>query len=124
MKGYFWNNRVLSDLAKSKYISDVVKNFNLDFIAVMETDKQGMPKKNLTRLSVCADFVLHCLSPRGRYRGILLGMDLVFIKFYLSNKTNKFNCTLMVVYGPAQDQYKFAFLVELVRTCSITFCQL
>jgi hypothetical protein len=51
-------------------------------------------------------------------------MDLVFIKFYLSNKTNKFNWTLMVVYGPAQDQYKSAFLVELVRTCSITFCQL
>jgi hypothetical protein len=57
MKGYFWNNRVLSDLAKFKYISAVVKNFNLDFIAVMETDKQGMPKKYLTRLSVCVDFV-------------------------------------------------------------------
>jgi hypothetical protein len=57
MKAYFWKNIVLSDLAKFKYISAVVKNFNLDFIAVMETDKQGMPKKNLTRLSVCADFV-------------------------------------------------------------------
>jgi hypothetical protein len=40
-----------------------------------------------------------------------------YIKFHLSNKLDKFNWILMVVYGPAQDEFKSAFLAELVRTC-------
>ena len=37
MKGFYWNSRVLSDLAKYRYISDVIRDRNLDFAAVMET---------------------------------------------------------------------------------------
>jgi hypothetical protein len=65
MKGLFWNSRGLLDLAKYRYISDAVKEFKLDFIAVMETGKQDMSKTNLSRLSGGADFVWHCLPPKG-----------------------------------------------------------
>jgi hypothetical protein len=36
---HFWNGRGLSDLAKHPYIFEVVKDLNLDFFAVMETNK-------------------------------------------------------------------------------------
>jgi glycerol-3-phosphate cytidylyltransferase-like family protein len=66
MKSLFWNSERLSDLAKFKYIYDVVKDHNLDFIAVMETVKLDMFKTNLTRFSGDTDIVWHCLPPRGR----------------------------------------------------------
>ena len=40
-----------------------------------------------------------------------------FIKFHLRNKSVDFKWILMAVYGPAQDDFKPAFLAELVRTC-------
>ena len=129
MKGLFWNSRGLSDLAKYRYISDVVKENNLDFIAVMETGKQDMSKSNLTRLSGGLDFIWHCLLPRGRSGGLLLGINTsvfdlslivegeFFIKFHLSNKADHFKWILMAVYGPAQGDFKSAFLAALVRNC-------
>jgi hypothetical protein len=116
-------------LAKYRYISDAVKEHNLDFIAVMETGKQDMSKTSLNRLSGGADFVWHCLPPKGRSRGILLGVNATvldlsivvegefYIKFHTCNKIDNFKWILMVVYGPAQDSFKTAFLSELVRAC-------
>jgi hypothetical protein len=65
MKGFFWNSRGLSDLAKFKYIADAAKEHKLDFIAIMETGKQDMSRTNLARLIDGADFVWHCLPPKG-----------------------------------------------------------
>ena len=133
MKGIFWNSRGLSDLAKYRYISDAIKDQQLDFIAIMETGKQDMSKSNLARLSGDAEFIWHCLPPKGRSGGILLGVNAdsfdlsliiegeFFIKFHLSNKSDKFKWILMAVYGPAQDDFKSAFLAELVRTCQHNF---
>jgi hypothetical protein len=129
MKGIFWNSRGLANLAKYRYISDVVKEHNLDFIAVMETGKQDMSKTSLNRLSGGADFIWHCLPPKGRSGGILLGVNAMvlnlsivvegefYIKFYTCNKIDNFKWILIVVYGPAQDSFKTAFLSELVRAC-------
>jgi len=129
MKGFYWNSRVLSDLAKYRYISDVIRDRNLDFAAVMETGKQDMSRSNLNRLSGGADFIWHCLPPRGRSGGILLGINAMvldlslivegefFIKFHLLNKNDDFKWILMAVYGPAQDEFKSTFLSELVHTC-------
>ena len=61
MKGLFWNSRGLADLAKYIYIADIIKENNLDFIAIMETGKQDMSRSNLTRLSGGVDFVWRCL---------------------------------------------------------------
>jgi hypothetical protein len=69
------------------------------------------------------------LPPRGRSGGILLGINSLvldlsvivegefFIKFLLRNRQDDFKWILMVVYGPAQEDFKTAFLSELVRTC-------
>ena len=92
MKGFYWNSRGLSDLAKYRYISEAIS------VAVMETGKQDMSRANLNRLSGGADFVWHCLPPRGRSGGILLGVNSLildlslivegefFVKFHLRNK--------------------------------------
>ena len=129
MRGLFWNSRGLSDLAKFRYISDAVNEFNLDFIGVMETGKQDMSQSNLSRLTGGAEFVWHCLPPRGRSGGILLGVrrdrfDLTlmvegefFVKFHLNNRVDNFKWILMAVYGPAQEVFKTTFLTKLVRTC-------
>jgi len=61
--------------------------------------------------------------------GILLGVNSLildlflivegefFIKFHLRNKQDDFKWILMVVYGPAQEDFKSVFLSDLVRTC-------
>src|SRR6185312_12161928 len=75
MKGFYWNSRGLLDLAKYKYISDAIRDHKLDFVAVMETGKQDMSRSNLNRLLGDADFIWHCLPPRGWSGGILLGIN-------------------------------------------------
>ncbi|WVZ52760.1 hypothetical protein U9M48_003788 [Paspalum notatum var. saurae] len=53
----------LSDLAKYRYVSEAVRDLNLDFFAVMETGKQDMSKTNLAQLSkvriLCGIVFLH-----------------------------------------------------------------
>src|SRR5205809_8003699 len=127
MKGLFWNSRGLSDLAKYRYIADIVKANNLDVIAVLETGKQDMSRSNLARLSGGVDFTWHYLPPRGRSGGILLGiktssMDVLafsngefHIKFHVRNKADNFTWSLVAVYGAAQEEHKTTFLRELVN---------
>ena len=45
----------LLDLAKYRYISEVVSDHELDFISVMETRKQDMSNKNLSCFCSGAD---------------------------------------------------------------------
>ena len=116
-------------MAKYRYISEAIRDHNFDIVAVMETRKQDMSRANLNRLSGGADFVWHCLPPSGRSGGILLGVNSLildlslivegefFIKFHLRNRQDDFKWILMAVYGPAQEDFKSAFLSELVRTC-------
>jgi hypothetical protein len=105
----FWNSKGLSDLAKHGYIADVIKEGNLDFVAIMESGKQDMERANLSRLSGGADFIWHCLPPQGRSGGILLGVNNAavqlsmivegdfFIKIHLYNKIDNFKWILMAV---------------------------
>ena len=64
-------------MAKYRHVSDAIRDNKLDFVAVMETGKQDMSRANLNRLSGGADFVWHCLPPRGRSGGILLGINAI-----------------------------------------------
>ena len=49
MKGFYWNSRGLSDLAKYRYITKAIKDHKLDFVVVMETGKKKTcPKQTLT----------------------------------------------------------------------------
>ena len=83
MKGIYWNSRGLSDLAKYHYISEAIKEQNLDFIAVMATRKKDMSRANLNHLSGGADYIWHCLPPRGRSGGILLGINALNLELSL-----------------------------------------
>jgi hypothetical protein len=78
---------------------------------------------------LCAgrDFLWHVKEPKGRYGGILLGVDMsrfdivaihegdYYVKFYLCNKDDSFKWALMVVYGPAQDDQKTTFFVGVSK---------
>ena len=83
MKGIYWNSRGLSDLAKYRYISEAIKEQNLDFVAAMETRKKDMSRENMYRLSGGADYIWHCLPPRGRSGGILLGINALNLELSL-----------------------------------------
>jgi hypothetical protein len=71
------------------------------------------------------------LAPHGRSGGILLGVDLTvfdigsidegdfYVKFTLRNKDYDYKWALFVVYGPAQQENKENFLIEMAHICSI-----
>jgi hypothetical protein len=128
MKGIFWNTNRLRDPKKHKFISDLTKEHDLNFIALSETGSDFGPRffKNL-----CAgrDYLWHSEAPVGRSRGMLLGIDLqiydigaidegeFYVEFHLCNKADNYKWALVLVYGPAQKERKERFLAELVNTC-------
>jgi hypothetical protein len=91
MKGLYWNSRGLSDLAKHRYIAEVIKESNLDFVAIMESGKQDMQQSNLIRLSGGADFIWHRLPPWGRSGGILLGVNAAVLQISMIVEGDFFN---------------------------------
>lgn len=129
MKGIFWNSRGLRDLAKFRFLSDITKEQKLDFIALLETCKRDFSNACLKNICGGKDVLWHWTRPKGRSRGILLGVNLEFfdvssidegdfyVKFHVRNKENAFQWILVAVYGAAQEEYKEDFLTELVRSC-------
>jgi len=79
MKGVFWNSRGLGDLAKHRFLSDLVKEEQISFITLSETGETGrddFPDRILNKLCAGRDFLWHSMAPHGRSGGILLGVDL------------------------------------------------
>ena len=130
MKGVFWNSRDLADLAKHRYLSKMVKEEQIHFIALSETGRDDFSDTTLKNFCGGRDFIWHSMAPHGRSGGILLGADLnyfdigaidegdFYVKFILRDKSDGFKFALYVVYGPAQHNNKEAFLVETAHTCS------
>jgi hypothetical protein len=130
MKGIFWNSRGLSDLAKSRFLGDITREHNLEFIALLETGKNNFSQGVLDNFSGGRNFIWYWTKPHGRSRGILLevnleGLDIgsieegdFFVKFRLRNKKDDFKWVLVAVYGVAQPEFKESFLTELVQSCS------
>ena len=130
MKGVFWNSRGLGDLAKHRFLADLVKEEQINFIALSETGRDEFPDHTLKKLCAGWEFIWHSMAPHGRSGGILLGVDLevfdigaiaegdFYVKFTLRSKHDDFKFVLYTVYGPAQQQNKQAFLAEMVNTCS------
>ena len=129
MKGIFWNSRGLKDLAKRRFLAEASVEHRLDFIALSETATDNFVPKFLNTLSGGIDFDWHCLPPRGRSGGILLGvrcealevqsvvMGDFAVKFRMRSKADGFNWALVAVYGAAQPELKPEFLADLVRIC-------
>jgi exonuclease III len=117
-------------LAKNGYFEDLVKEEQLDFIALMKTSRDHFPDGTLKKLCGGKEYIWHCMAPHGRSGGILLAIDLMvydigaidegdfYVKLTLHNKNDDFKWSLFVVYGPAQQQDKESFLKELAHTCS------
>ena len=50
MKGVFWNSRGLGDLAKHRFLSDLVKEEQISFIALSEIGTDDFPDRILKNL--------------------------------------------------------------------------
>ena len=111
---------------KYRFLSDLTKEKNLDFIAVSETGRANFPQSTLNTICAGSDFLWHGMAPRGRSGGMILGVNLLtfdigqieegdfFIRFMLRHKEDDFKFNLISVYGPAQVDLKSQFLSELV----------
>ena len=129
MKGIFWNSRGLRDLAKRRFLADASQDYKLDFIALLETGRANFTSHILGTISGGLDFDWHCLPPRGRSGGSLLGgnceslevLDVFWgefaVKFHVRSKADGFRWALVAVYGAAQPELKSDFLADLVRIC-------
>ena len=73
MRGIFWNSRGLKDLAKRRFLADASLEHHLNFIALSETGRDNFTP-NFLALYQGVDFDWHCLPPRGRSGGVLLGV--------------------------------------------------
>ena len=130
MKGIFWNCNGFADCKKYRFLSDLTKEKNLDFIALSETGRANFPQSTLNNICAGRDFIWHCMAPRGRSGGMILGIHLLtfdigeieeeefFIRFKVRHREDDFKFNLISVYGPAQQEYKSHFLSEIVRVCS------
>ena len=76
MKGVFWNSRGLADLAKHRFLAELVKEEQINFIALSETGRDDFPDHILKNLCGGHEFLWHSMAPHGRSGGILLGVDL------------------------------------------------
>jgi hypothetical protein len=130
MRGIFWNSNGFKDPKKHKFVSDLIKENNLNFIAISETGRSEFLPRFLKNLCSGRDYLWYSKTPRGKSAGMLLGVDLqmydigaieegnYYVKFHLCNKSDNFKWALVVAYGPAQDDNKESFLAKLVNMCS------
>jgi hypothetical protein len=113
MREIFWNSNGFNDPKKHKFISDLTRENNLDFIAISETGRSEFTPRFLKNLYIGRDYLWHSKAPRDRLGGILLGVDLqiydigaieegcYYVKFHLCNKSDNFKWALVTVYGSA-----------------------
>jgi hypothetical protein len=118
MKGVYWNSNGFRDPKKHKFVSDLMKENNLNFITISETCWSDFTPRFLKNLCSGRDYLWHCKPLNGRSGGTFLGVDLQcigigsidegdhYIKFHLTNKTDEFKWALVLLYGPAQDDRK------------------
>ena len=66
----------MGDLAKHRFLSDLVKDEQISFIALSETGRDDFSYHILKNLCADRDFLWHSMAPHGRSGGILLGVDL------------------------------------------------
>jgi hypothetical protein len=130
MRGIFWNINGFKDTKKHKFLSDLTKENNLNFIVVSENGRTDFTPRFLKNLYAGKYYLWHMKPPKGILGGMFLGVDFQFftiaaidevdyyIKFHLCNKSDYFQWALVVVYGLAQEEHKESFMAELVNMCS------
>jgi hypothetical protein len=75
MKGIFWNCNGFADKKKYRFLSELTKEKNLDYIALSETGRASFSQSSLNSLCADRDFIWHCMPPRGQFSGMFLGIN-------------------------------------------------
>jgi hypothetical protein len=57
MKGIFWNCNGFADTKKYRFLFDLTKEKNLDFIALSETRRASFPQFTLNNICTGRDFL-------------------------------------------------------------------
>ena len=65
MKGAFWNSRGLADLAKHRFLAELVKEEQINFIALSQIGRDDFPDHILKNLCGGHEFLWHSMSPHG-----------------------------------------------------------
>ena len=66
MKGVFWNSDGFKDPKKHRFLADLTKEKDLNFMAISEIGKRDFPAHFLKNLCAGRDFLWHYKEPRGR----------------------------------------------------------
>jgi hypothetical protein len=113
MLGCFWNGEGFRDPAKHLFVRETIRDYKLDFFAILETGRADFSVLFLRNIAGSADFSWYCLPPQGRSGGILVGVNNVTlqvrkvvngdycVKFQLRSKKDGFDWLLIPVYGAA-----------------------
>jgi exonuclease III len=129
LRGLTWNSEGFRDPGKHLFVKESIREYKLDFIAIVETGRSNFTVPFLRDLSCGKDFSWFCLPPHGRSGGILVGINDntlkvtkvdngdFCVKLTLKSKSDGVEWVLVPVYGAAQDALKHEFLSELVRLC-------
>jgi hypothetical protein len=129
LKGLTWNSEGFRDPGKHLFVKESIREYHLDFIALLETGRSNFSIPFLRSLAAGKDFAWFCLPPHGRSGGILVGINSetlqvknvdcgdFCVKLHLCSKKDGFEWVFIPVYGAAQDSLKYLFLSELVRMC-------
>jgi hypothetical protein len=88
IRGIFWNSNGFKDPKKHKFVSDLIKENNLNFIVVLETRRSDFTPRILKNLCAKRDYLWHSKPPKGRLGGMLLGVDLQFLTLVRLMKEN------------------------------------
>jgi hypothetical protein len=75
MKDISWNSRCFQDLAKFRFLSDITKEQQLDFIAFLETRRSEYTDIELNNICGGKQFPWSWTGPKGHSGGILLGIN-------------------------------------------------
>jgi hypothetical protein len=69
MKGSFWNSDGFKDTAKHNFVRETIRDFKLDFFAILETGRGNFSTLFLNNISNGQDFQWYCVPPIGRSGG-------------------------------------------------------
>jgi endonuclease/exonuclease/phosphatase family metal-dependent hydrolase len=117
----------VGDKAKRDFIRETSNKHQIDFLGLQETMRQTFTQEILLSLSGGLDLDWTNSPARGRFGGILVGINKssccilqreigdYFVRILLCNKEDNFFWNLIIVYGDAQQTGKVKFLIELVH---------
>jgi exonuclease III len=129
LRGITWNSEGFKDPGKHLFVKESIREYDLDFIALLETGRSNFAISFRRELSAGKHFEWFCLPSHGRSEGILVGINTMHlkvnkmetgdfcVKLSVKSKSDGFEWLLVPVYGAAQDKHKHEFLSELVTMC-------